>query len=477
MKSIKCLLIANRGEIAVRIIRAARALGIKSVAIFSDADEGALHVRLADRAIALRGSSARESYLNREKVLNAAIQCGADAVHPGYGFFAENAAFADAVQKEGIIFVGPEVEAISAMGDKGKARALVAEHGVPIVPGTRVGLSVKELGKEAGRIGFPVLVKAVAGGSGRGMRLVERKEDLESKIAEAAREAEAAFGNGEVIIEKYLARPRHIEVQIFGDQHGHIVHFGERECSLQRRHQKVIEESPAPNLNPALRERICTAAVAAARAVNYSNAGTIEFLVEGGSDASDNFYFLEMNTRIQVEHPVTEIVHGIDLVKLQVLVAQGLPLPLEQERIVSRGHAIEFRVSAEDPRNNFSPTTGKLRYLHIPAGPGIREDGWIEPGTQITPYYDSLLSKLIVSGSNRKEALAAARVALHEMVVEGVPTTLGFHRWMLEQPDFQNGDLDVKWIERNYQGQVQEQSCVGPFILPPLKNAAAEDKK
>ena len=482
MKKLKRVLIANRSEIAVRVIRAARDLGIESVAVYSDADEGALHVRLADKRIALGGSSAKDTYLNRDKIINAAIQSGADCVHPGYGFFAENSDFASAVKAAGLTLIGPSPEAIALMGDKDQARKIAEKHGVPIVPGSPTGSSApmdpKQLRALAEKIGYPVMIKAVAGGSGRGIRVAEKAEELESKIAEVEREALAAFGNKDIILEKFIVKPRHIEVQVFGDAQGNVVHFCERECSLQRRHQKVVEEAPAPNLDPELRERICKAAVVMAQAVDYVGAGTVEFLVEtapenkaaskaGKADAKSNFYFLEMNTRIQVEHPVTEMVTGVDLVKLQFLVAMGEKIGLSQKEIKSTGHAIEFRVNAENPRENWSPTAGKILYVSRAGGPGVREDGWIELGTRVSTFYDSLLSKIIVYGETRDEALTRARRCLDEYAVEGLETTLGFHRWVLKQPAFIEGQVDVKWIEREYKGEIVPASSVGPFELPP----------
>ncbi len=468
MGTLKRVLIANRSEIAVRVIRAARDMGIESVAVYSDADEGALHVRLADKRIALGGSSAKDTYLNRDKIINAAIQSGADCVHPGYGFFAENADFATAVKAAGLTLIGPSPEAIALMGDKDQARKVAEKHSVPIVPGSTTGVDLKTFKSLAEKIGYPVMIKAVAGGSGRGIRVAEKAEELESKIAEVEREALAAFGNKEIILEKFIVKPRHIEVQVFGDTHGNVVHFCERECSLQRRHQKVVEEAPAPNLHPELRERICKAAVAMAQAVNYVGAGTVEFLVEGGTEAKSNFYFLEMNTRIQVEHPVTEMVTGVDLVKLQFLVAMGEKIGLSQKDIKATGHALEFRVNAENPAENWSPTAGKILYVSRAGGPGVREDGWIESGSRVSTFYDSLLSKVIVYGATREEALTRARRCLNEYVVEGLETTLGFHRWVLKQPPFIEGQVDVKWIEREYRGELVPASSVGPLELPPV---------
>ncbi|MFN8390422.1 MAG: biotin carboxylase N-terminal domain-containing protein [Bdellovibrionota bacterium] len=470
-RKIGTVLVANRGEIAVRIIRAAREYGLQTVAIYSDADEGALHVRLADKRVALGGNSARDSYLSQDKILNAAILSGADAVHPGYGFFAENAEFARALERAGLTFIGPDPAVIGLMGDKDQARRKAAESGVPVVPGTEAGLSPDALQKFCKKIGYPVMIKAVAGGSGRGMRLVEKEAELGDKLLEAQAEAEAAFRNRDVIVEKYLGRPRHIEVQVFGDAHGNVLHFGERECSLQRRHQKVVEESPAAFFHPAVRARMLESAVALAKAVGYRGAGTMEFLVEDGTTAESPFYFLEMNTRIQVEHAVTEAVTGIDLLKLQFHVAEGKPLPMEQSAVQSRGHAIEFRVYAEDPSQGFKPTSGTVRYISRLGGAGLREDAWVEAGTQVSAYYDSLLSKLTVWGASREEAIRRSVAVLGELVVEGMETTLGFHRWVVRQPAFRDGPLDVKWIEREYRGELVSAIGVGPLVLPPLRES------
>jgi acetyl-CoA carboxylase biotin carboxylase subunit len=468
MRKIRTVLVANRGEIAVRIIRAAREYGLKSVAVYSEVDQGALHVRLADKRVALGGNAAKDSYLNQEKLLNAAIQSGADAVHPGYGFFAENAEFARAVSEAGLCFIGPSPEVIALMGDKDQARRKAVQCGVPVVPGTQSGLPLSELKLFCREAGYPVMIKAVAGGSGRGMRLVEAEADLEAKLAEAGAEAESAFGNRATIIEKYIARPRHIEVQIFGDAIGTVIHFGERECSLQRRHQKIVEEAPAVHFHPRLREKMLKAAVQLAEAVEYCGAGTIEFLVEGGDSADSPFYFLEMNTRIQVEHAVTEAVTGYDLLQLQFSVAEGAPLGIAQKQIAARGHALEFRVYAEAPAREFKPTNGTIVYVSRSGGNGVREDSWIEAGTRVSAFYDSLLSKITVWGRTRDEAVRRSRSVLDGFSIEGMETTLGFHRWLLEQPAFCDGTVDVKWIEREYTGQEKPAVGVGPLRLPPV---------
>lgn len=458
----KKLLIANRGEIALRIIRAARELGIKTVAVYAESDAGSLPTRLADEAIALKGSRAPETYLNQEKLLAAAVQTASDAIHPGYGFLAENAAFAEKVKKSGRVFVGPSPDVIRLMGDKHRAREFAESCGVPVLSGSGPNLQPDQMKKAATKIGYPLLVKAVAGGSGRGMRLVEHSKDLLEQVEAAKREAKSGFGDDTVILERFLATPRHIEVQVFGDGKGAGIHFGERECSLQRRHQKLVEEAPAPRIHPKLRDRICSAGLKIVQKSQYLGAGTIECLVEGGERADDAFFFLEMNTRIQVEHPVTEEVYGIDLVKLQLELAAGLrSLPSQPEALPR--HAIEFRVYAEDPSNNFQPQIGRVHFLSRPGGPGLREDGWMESGKKISPYFDSLLCKLIVSGKDREEALGRARSYLHEFRVDGLETTLGFHRWLLEQPDFLSGHLDVRWLERGYRGQVVGTDIVGPL--------------
>lgn len=466
-KPIKRVLIANRGEIAVRIIRAAKELGIETVAIYSEPDQGALHVRQADHKISLGGASAKDTYLNQAKIINAAIQSGADAIHPGYGFFSEKAGFAQAVLQEGFSYVGPSPEVIALMGDKGQARKKAAELGVPLVPGTEAEMSLEVLAAFIERVGYPIMVKAVAGGSGRGMRLVKNEGELEPRLGEAKREALAAFGDNTVFLEKCIVQPRHIEVQIFGDSHGNVIHIGERECSVQRQHQKLIEETPAPNLHPKLREKLLAAGVKIAKAVSYCGAGTVEFLVEDGREADSHFYFLEMNTRIQVEHPVTEEATGFDLVKMQFLVAQGETLPHSQKEVQFHRHAMEFRIYGENPQAHFSPTSGTIRYLSRTGGPGVREESWVEAGTRVSSYYDSLLTKLVISGRTRTEALQRAKRVLGEYILEGLETTLGFHRWVLSTTAFQQGQVHVHWIENEYHGETQGPGIVGPLSLPP----------
>ena len=466
MKKLQRVLIANRGEIALRILRAARGLGIETVAVYSDPDAAAPHVRLADARLKLGGATAADTYLNQEKLLLAASQSGADAIHPGYGFFAENAQFAEATVAAGLTFIGPTPEVISLMADKEQARARAEQAGVPVVPGSDASTDTAQLASAAKEIGLPVMVKAVAGGSGRGMRVVHEEVDLESKIEEAMREAEAGFRNPNVLVEKYIERPRHIEVQVFADSQGTTVHVGERECSVQRRHQKLVEEAPAPYLDPTLATNIRQSAVKLAKAVGYRGAGTVEYLVDGGRSADAAFYFLEMNTRIQVEHPVTELVSGYDLVREQFRVADGQELSFSQKDVELEGHAIEFRVYAEDPQHDFRPATGELCYVGRPSGAGIREDSWVEAGSRLSPYYDALLSKLSVWGRDRDEAIARARVALDEFVIEGVPTTLGFHRWLVRNDDFLRGTIDVSWIARSYEGEQLAAKTVGPLVLP-----------
>lgn len=474
MAKISRVLVANRGEIAVRVMRAAHRLGIESVAVYSEADSGAQHVRLATHRISLGASTAKDSYLNQRKLIAAALQSGADAIHPGYGFLSENAAFAKAVEDSGLLFIGPKSQHIALMGDKNQARKKAAELGVPVVPGTEPGMPAPELIAFAEKVGFPVIIKAVAGGSGRGMRIVEHRDELEGKLAEASAEAASAFGNGDVFLEKFIVKPRHIEVQVFGDGKGGAIHFGERECSLQRRYQKLVEEAPAPNLHPKLRERICAAAVALVRGVQYSGAGTVECIVAGGTTEDSPFYFLEMNTRIQVEHPVTEEVTGADLVALQFRLVENGELGIQQSQIETRGHAIEFRVYAENPAENFRPALGTVRYLSRAGGPGVREDGWVESGSRVSPFYDAMLSKLIIWGQTRDEAIGRAREALDAYVLEGMPTTLGFHRWLLRQPDYLAAHVDVGWIERSYRGELVGPRAVGPLTLPPAEDPQPE---
>ncbi|OGU31124.1 MAG: acetyl-CoA carboxylase biotin carboxylase subunit [Ignavibacteria bacterium GWA2_55_11] len=438
----KKILIANRGEIALRIIRACRELGIKTVAVYSTADRDSLHVRFADEAVCIGPPPSKESYLNIPRILAAAEVTNADAVHPGYGFLSENSGFADICTASGLTFIGPSAAAIAKMGDKALAKETMRKAGVPVVPGSGGIISdLSEAVNVAHEVGFPVIIKATAGGGGRGMRIVREEAELEKAFQTASHEAETAFGNPAVYIEKYVEEPRHIEIQIMGDLHGTVVHFGERECSIQRRHQKLIEESPSPALTPALRDAMGKAAVDGARSVNYLGAGTIEFLV----DKYKNFYFMEMNTRIQVEHPVTEEVYGVDLVKLQIQVVAGQKLRKFKPK--PQFHAIECRINAEDPNHDFRPSPGKIHTLHFPSGFGVRVDTHAYDGYEIPPYYDSLVAKLIVRSTTRDEAIAKMSGALEEFVVEGPKTTIPFHMKLMKNEKFRSGNFDTKFIE------------------------------
>jgi acetyl-CoA carboxylase biotin carboxylase subunit len=437
------LLIANRGEIAVRIIRACREMGIRSIAVFSEADRRALHVLEADEAYCVGPAPSSESYLNVEKLLEVARDAGAQAVHPGYGFLAERAHFARAVEREGLVFVGPSAETISAMGDKTEARRRMQAAGVPIVPGvTRPLNDPAEAGEVAAEVGYPILLKAAAGGGGKGMRVVEGKEELDRAFEAASREALAAFGDGSVYLERFLDAPRHIEIQILGDRQGRVIHFGERECSIQRRHQKLVEEAPSPAISPEVRATMGAAAVRAAEAVEYVGAGTVEFLFKEGE-----FFFLEMNTRLQVEHPVTEMVYGVDLVQLQLRIAAGEPLSLDQAALTPSGHAIECRITSEDPHQGFLPSTGRIDYARLPGGPGVRWDGGIIPGFEVGLHYDPLLGKLIVHAPDRQSAIRRMGRALDELVVRGVETCVPFQRRVMEERDFRAGDLSIRYLD------------------------------
>jgi acetyl-CoA carboxylase, biotin carboxylase subunit len=445
------VLIANRGEIAVRVIRACRELGIESVAVFSEADRTALHVKEADFAYPIGPPPSKESYLVIDKIMDVAQQCAADAIHPGYGFLAENPVFARRCREASIVFIGPSPEAMEQMGDKVAARTLMQKARVPVVPGSGGTLDTpEEVMEVCGRIGFPVMLKAAAGGGGKGMRLVYKAEELPSALRAVRSEAKSSFGDDRLYVEKYVTKPRHIEVQVMADTQGHTVHLFERECSIQRRHQKVIEESPSPIVDARMRAAMGEVAVQAAKAVKYVGAGTIEFLV----DAERNFYFLEMNTRIQVEHPVTEMITGIDLVKTQIEVADGKPLPFRQEDLATRGHAIECRVYAEDPYNNFFPSPGRIAFLQAPGGIGVRDDSGVYSGYEVTVYYDPLISKLVAWGSTRDEAIRRMRRALDEYSIHGVVTNLAFHRWVLQHPRFLGGDFDTNFIAQEFKGIV-----------------------
>jgi acetyl-CoA carboxylase, biotin carboxylase subunit len=441
----KKILISNRGEIAVRVIRACHEMGIAAVAIYSDVDRTALHVRKADEAYPLGAAAAAESYLNIVKILEVAAQSGADAIHPGYGFLSENARFAKACVAAGVKFIGPTAEAMNAMGSKTQARQAMERAGIPIVPGTSRGLeSFEQAEQVAERIGYPVMLKAAAGGGGKGMRLVHSVGDLKSALEGARSEAERSFGDGEVYIEKAIVNPRHIEMQIFADEHGNTVYLGERECSLQRRHQKVVEEAPSPIVDADMRRRMGEVAVRVARAAGYSNAGTVEFLV----DQQKNFYFLEMNTRLQVEHPVTEIVTGLDLVHLQIRIAAGERLPFPQEDVKIRGHAIECRIYAEDPDNNYFPSPGKIALLLEPSGPGIRVDSGMYEDWTVPMDYDPLLAKLIGYGADREQATSRLTRALNEYFVGGIKTNISLFRRILHHSEFRAGKLDTGFLDR-----------------------------
>ncbi len=445
--SIKSILIANRGEIAVRVIRACREMNIRAVAVYSEADFASPHVRLADEAYCIGPAESSESYLRTEKILHAAREAGCDAIHPGYGFLSENAEFARAVKEAGMIFIGPPAEAITTMGDKTSARSLMISRGVPVVPGTEDAiLSIEQARNTSAEIGYPVLLKAAAGGGGKGMRVVRHPDDLERSLESAQNEARTAFGDERVYIEKFVFEPRHIEIQILADAHGNIVHLGERECSIQRRHQKVVEECPSPVVDEAMRTRMGEAAIEAARACRYEGAGTIEFLV----DANMEFYFLEMNTRLQVEHPVTEMVTGIDLVKMQIKIAQGEKLPFQQSDIEFRGHAIESRLCAEDVRNNFLPSTGSITAYRPSQGFGIREDSGIGAGGEISIHYDPMFAKLIAWGMDREDAIGKMKRALDDYRIAGVETTIPFCRFVMDHPNFVSGDFNNDFVNLHY---------------------------
>ena len=438
------VLIANRGEIAVRIIRACKELGIKTVAVYSQADIHSLHVKLADESVCIGPAPSAQSYLNINAIISAAELTDAEAIHPGYGFLSENANFAEVCEKCGIIFIGPTAESMRIMGDKISARQAVIKQGVPILPGTKEGVkTVEDAVKVAKEIGFPVIIKATAGGGGRGMKIVHSQAALPNAFATARAEAQSGFGNPEVYIERYCEKPRHVEIQVLGDKHGNVIHLGERDCSIQRRHQKLIEEAPSTVVTPEIRKAMGDAAVRAAAAVGYNSAGTVEFLV----DKQNNFYFMEMNTRIQVEHPVTEMVTGVDLVREQIRSAAGIPLRYKQEDIQIRGHAIECRINAEDPFK-FTPCPGKITAYHPPGGLGVRVDSFVYDQYSVVPHYDSLIGKLIVHADTREEAIKRMARALDEYRVEGIKTTIFFHKRIMAHKDFIDGDIDTSFLER-----------------------------
>ena len=445
---LKKVLVANRGEIALRVIRACQELEIPSVAVYSDADEEALHVRHADEAIRIGSPPAAKSYLNVEALIEAAKETGAEGVHPGYGFLAENASFATACRDAGLEFVGPPAKAIEKMGNKSAARRIALQANVPVVPGSEESTSEKEAVETAGEIGYPVMVKAAAGGGGRGIRVAKTEEELRKAVRVARQEAEKAFGDGSLYLEKLLIGPRHVEVQVMGDHEGNVIHLYERECSMQRRRQKIIEEAPSPGITHEVREAMVEAAVRLAREVGYTSAGTVEFLVEG-----DEFYFIEMNTRIQVEHPVTETLTGVDLVKEQLRVAGGEPLSLKQEDVPFEGHAIEFRINAEDPEKDFMPSPGEIYFLDVPGGPGVRVDSAIYQGYKVPPFYDSLVGKLIVWALSREETIKRARRALREYRLEGIKTTIPLHLRLLDEEVFQSGNYHTGYLEELLNGR------------------------
>jgi len=449
MKLFRKILVANRGEIAVRIIRACRELGIKTVAVYSDIEKDSMHVRLADEAVCIGPASSAQSYLNIPGILSAAEITDSEAVHPGYGFLSENPHFAEACHTSGITFIGPSTENIRLGGDKAKARQIMKRKGVPVVPGSDGPVLSEELAvKVAKKIGFPVIVKASAGGGGKGMRVVHEEKDLEQAFHLAQREALTAFGNSELYVEKYITDMRHIEVQIMADEKGNVIHLGERDCSIQRRHQKLIEESPSPISTDKFRKKIGELGIKAAKALKYKNVGTVEFIV----DAAGDIYFIEVNTRVQVEHPVTEAVTGIDIIKEQIKLAAGLPLEYKQSAIRPSGHAIECRINAEDPER-FIPQPGKITFLYQPGGPGVRVDTAAYSGWVVPSQYDSLIAKLIVHGKNREEAIQMMKRALDEFIIEGIKTTIPFHKRVFNHPDFISGEFDTGFVEKLFRSE------------------------
>jgi acetyl-CoA carboxylase biotin carboxylase subunit len=461
-RPLKKVLVANRSEIAVRVIRGLRESGVESVAVFSDADRDALHVRFASEAYNIGPPPSNRSYLDQDRLLEVARRSGADAVHPGYGFLSENAGFARRVEEAGLVFIGPRPDSISAMGDKLQARAAARDAGTPIIPGSDGPVAdLNEAVREAATIGYPVMLKAAAGGGGKGMRVVRDENELESAFDLTRGEAKSSFGDGRVYLERFIERPRHVEIQVFGDEHGNLVHLGERECSLQRRHQKVIEEAPSVAVDAALRKRMGEAALRVARAVEYRGAGTVEFIL----GANGEFYFLEMNTRLQVEHPVTELVYGVDLVQEQIRVASGEPLSWSQEELTPKGWAIECRIYAEDPFNRFLPSLGTITRFRLASGPGIRSDVGVFQGFEVSRYYDPMLGKLVAHGSDREMARRRVSRALREMMVEGIRTNIAYHRWLVNSPEFIHGNIDTGLLERGFQG-------VPPPARPDREEAA-----
>ena len=441
----KRVLVANRGEIALRIIRACRELDVESVAVYSEADVDSMHVQLADHAVCIGKGPSKDSYLKPDRIIAACEITGAEAIHPGYGFLSENARFAEICTSSGIKFIGPSAKVISMMGDKATARANAIANGVPITPGSEIIIDADEAFAKAKEIGFPVMIKATAGGGGRGMRPCFKPEEFHSLFAAASNEAIACFGNGECYLEKLVLNPHHIEFQIIADTHGNFMHLGERDCSMQRRNQKIIEECPSPLISPAMRERMGNASVSLIKAIGYENAGTIEYLVD---ESGENFYFMEMNTRIQVEHPVTEEVMGCELIKEQIRIAAGMPLSEHVLNATPRGHSIECRINAEDPYNNFTPSPGKIDLWYAPGGKGVRVDTHVYSGYTVPPYYDSMIAKLIVTAATREIAIARMKRALSEFMIRGIKTTIPFQQEILNHPDFVNGTYDIGWVGR-----------------------------
>ncbi len=470
----KKILIANRGEIALRIMRSAREMGIKTVAVYSEADRNALHVRYADEAVCIGPAPSNQSYLVFEKIIGACKQTGAEAIHPGYGFLSENAAFAREVKKSGLILIGPSPEAMEIMGNKLSAKAAALKYNIPMVPGTEEAITdVQEAKKRAEEVGFPILIKAAAGGGGKGMRIVESANDFEEQMKLAVSEATSAFGDGSVFIERYVSSPRHIEIQVLGDMHGNIVHLFERECSVQRRHQKVVEEAPSAVLTPEIRAAMGKCAVDVARSCNYVGAGTVEFIL----DEKLNFYFLEMNTRLQVEHPVTEMITGLDLVKEQIKIARGEKLSFKQEDLEIKGHAVELRVYAEDPANNFLPDIGTLKTYRLPQGPGVRVDDGFEEGMEIPIYYDPMIAKLITYGKNREEAIERMVRAIDEYQITGIETTLPFGKFVMQHEAFTSGKFDTHFVKKYFQPEKLHQENKAEAMIAALVAAQLMQQK
>ena len=461
----KKLLVANRGEIALRVMRSAREMGIKTVAVYSDADVHALHVRYADEAVNIGPAPSNQSYLVGDKIIEACRKTGAEAIHPGYGFLSENAAFARQVREAGLILVGPSPEAMEVMGNKLSAKAAALQYNIPMVPGTEEAITdVAEAKKRASEVGFPILIKAAAGGGGKGMRIVDNAESFEEQMALAVSEATSAFGDGSVFIERYVSSPRHIEIQVLGDTHGNIAHLFERDCSVQRRHQKVVEEAPSSVLTPELRAQMGKCAVDVARSVNYTGAGTVEFIM----DDNLNFYFLEMNTRLQVEHPVSELITGIDLVKEQINIARGEALSFKQEDLTIKGHAMELRVYAEDPANDFLPDIGTLQTYKTPKGPGVRVDDGFEQGMEIPIYYDPMIAKLITYGKDRTEAIERMVRAIDEYQITGITTTLGFGKFVMQHEAFTGGNFDTHFVKKYFKPSVLKKEDAGEAKIAAL---------